>query len=50
MAHMWMVSWQISAWNSNLKCKVCKQIVKFTVFYPDDSALLMIALGHIVSI
>jgi len=32
------------------KCKVCKQIVKFTVFYPDDSALLMIALGHIVSI
>ena len=28
----------ISAWNSNLKCTVCKQIVDFTVFYPDDSS------------
>ena len=39
---------KILEWNTNPKCKVCKQIVKFTVFYPDDSALLMIALGHIV--
>jgi len=28
----------ISVWNSNPKCKVCKQIVNFTVFYPDDSS------------
>jgi len=28
----------ISSWNSNPKCTVCKQIVDFTVFYPDDSS------------
>jgi len=25
-------------WNINHKGKVCKQIVNFTVFYPDDSS------------
>jgi len=29
---------KISAWNSNPKYKVCKLIVKFTVFYHDDSS------------
>jgi len=29
---------KISEWNSNPKCKMCKQIVNFTVFYPDDSS------------
>ena len=27
---------KISAWNSNPKCKMCKQIVNLTVFYCDD--------------
>jgi len=29
---------KVSAWNSNPECRVCKQIVNFTVFYPDDSS------------
>jgi len=33
----WCLS-KISEWHSNPKLKVCKQIVKFTVFYPDDGS------------
>jgi len=33
--YSWVLG-KISAWNSNPKCTVCKQIVDFTVFYPDD--------------
>ena len=29
---------KISAWNSNPKRKVCKQIVNITGFYPDDGS------------
>jgi len=35
--HGWCLG-KISSWNSNPKCTVCKQIVNFTVFYPDDSS------------
>jgi len=29
---------KISSWNRNPNLTVCKQIVNFTVFYPDDSS------------
>jgi len=29
---------RISKWNSNPKCTVCKQMVNFTVFYPNDGS------------
>jgi len=29
---------KMSIWNSNPKRKNCKQIVNFTVFYPDDGS------------
>jgi len=34
--HSWCLG-KISSWNSNPNRMVCKQIVNFTVFYPDDS-------------
>jgi len=35
--HGWCVG-KISSWNRNHNHTVCKQIVYFTVFYPDDSS------------
>ena len=35
--YVWCLG-RISAWNTNPKCKVCKQTVKSTVFYPDDGS------------
>jgi len=33
----WCLGWT-STWNTNHKCKVCKQTVNFTVFFPDDDS------------
>jgi len=35
--HGWCLG-KISSWNSNPQRMVCKQIVNFIVFYPDDSS------------